>query len=49
VAGPPLTERELRFLRALADRRVPFLIAGLGAAELQRAPIVTQDVSGSGA
>jgi hypothetical protein len=41
---PPLTERELRFLRALAAHGVPFLIVGLSAAALQGAPVVTQDV-----
>jgi hypothetical protein len=44
VAEPPLTERELRFLRALAAHGVPFLIVGLSAAALQGAPVVTQDV-----
>ena len=40
----PLTERELRFLRALSTHSVPFLIVGLSAAALQGAPVVTQDV-----
>ena len=40
----PLTERELRFLRALSAHGVPFLIVGLSAAALQGAPVVTQDV-----
>jgi hypothetical protein len=44
VAEPPLTERELRFLRALSAHGVPFLIVGLSAAALQGAPVVTQDV-----
>lgn len=44
MAEPPLTERELRFLRALAAYGVPFLIVGLSAAALQGAPVVTQDV-----
>ena len=44
AAPPPLSERELRFLRALGERQVPFLIVGLAAAALQGAPIVTQDV-----
>jgi len=41
---PLLTERELRFLRALVDNQVRFLIVGLSAAALQGAPVVTQDV-----
>lgn len=41
---PPLTERELRFLRALAAHGVPYLIVGLSAAALQGAPVVTQGV-----
>ena len=41
---PPLTERELRFLRALGAHGVPFLIVGLSAAALQGAPVVTQDI-----
>jgi hypothetical protein len=44
AAPPPLTERELRFLRALGDRQVRYLIVGLSAAALQGAPVVTQDV-----
>jgi hypothetical protein len=45
VAEPsPLTERELRFLRALTAHGVPFLIVGLSAAALQGAPVVTQDI-----
>lgn len=44
MAAPPLTERELVFLRALGERQVPYLIVGLAAAALQGAPIVTQDV-----
>lgn len=41
---PPLTERELRFMRALVNHQVRFLIVGLSAAALQGAPVVTQDV-----
>jgi hypothetical protein len=41
---PPLTERELCFLRALSAHGVPFLIVGLSAAALQGAPVVTQDI-----
>jgi hypothetical protein len=41
---PPLTERELRFLRALIAQGVPFLVVGLSAVALQGAPVVTQDV-----
>ena len=40
----PLTERELRFLRALTAHGVPYLIVGLSAAALQGAPVVTQDI-----
>ncbi len=42
--SPPLTERELRFLRELVTCGAPFLIVGLSAAALQGAPVVTQDV-----
>lgn len=41
---PPFTDRELRFVRELVSRQVPFLIVGLSAAALQGAPVVTQDV-----
>ena len=41
---PLLTERELRFVRALVHHEVRFLIVGLSAAALQGAPVVTQDV-----
>lgn len=41
---PPLTERELRFVRELVGHEVRFLIVGLSAAALQGAPVVTQDV-----
>ena len=41
---PPLTERELRFLRELVRHNVCFLIVGLSAAAPQGAPVVTQDV-----
>lgn len=41
---PPLTERELRFVRELVNQQVRFLIVGLSAAALQGAPVVTQDV-----
>jgi hypothetical protein len=44
VAAPPLSESELRFLRALRRRKVRFMIVGLSAAALQGAPVVTQDV-----
>lgn len=39
-----LTERELRFVRALVQHEVRFLIVGLSAAALQGAPVVTQNV-----
>jgi len=41
---PPLTERELRFVRELVNYEVRFLVVGLSAAALQGAPVVTQDV-----
>ena len=45
MAEPPLlTERELRFVRALVHHQVRFLIVGLSAAALQGAPVVTEDV-----
>ena len=44
VEPSPLTERELRFLRALSAHGVRFLIVGLSAAALQGAPVVTQDI-----
>ena len=37
-------EAELRFLRALLDHRVDFMLVGLAAATLQGAPVVTQDI-----
>ena len=44
MAAPPLSENELRFLRALLRRKVRFMVVGLSAAALQGAPVVTQDV-----
>ena len=44
MAAPPLSESELRFLRALRRRKVRFIVVGLSAAALQGAPVVTQDV-----
>ena len=44
MAAPPLSESELRFLRALRRRKVRFMVVGLSAAALQGAPVVTQDV-----
>lgn len=44
MAAPPLSESELRFLGAMQDRKVRFLLVGLSAAALQGAPVVTQDV-----
>ena len=44
MAALPLSERELRFLRALLRRKVRFMVVGLSAAALQGAPVVTQDV-----
>lgn len=44
MAALPLSESELRFLRALLRRKVRFMVVGLSAAALQGAPVVTQDV-----
>ena len=44
MAAPPLSESELRFLRALLRWKVRFMVVGLSAAALQVAPVVTQDV-----
>jgi hypothetical protein len=45
VAGRSIfTAREERFLEALVEERVPFLVVGLAAAALQGAPAVTQDI-----
>ena len=44
MAAPLLNENEIRFLRALLERKVRFLVVGLSAAALQGAPVVTQDV-----
>jgi hypothetical protein len=45
VDTPPLlTDRETRFLGALVDEGVEFLVVGLAAAALQGAPAVTQDI-----
>lgn len=40
----PFTDREIRFLKELAKRKVRFMIVGLSAANLQGAPVVTQDI-----
>lgn len=40
----PFTDKESRFLKELAKRRVRFMIVGLSAAMLQGAPVVTQDI-----
>ena len=40
----PLSDKELRFLSALIERDVHFMVVGLSAAALQGAPVVTQDV-----
>jgi hypothetical protein len=37
-------DKELAFLKALVGEKVEFMIVGLGAAALQGAPVVTQDV-----
>jgi hypothetical protein len=45
VAEPGLfSDAEARFLRALTDEGVEFLVVGLSAAALQGAPAVTQDI-----
>ena len=45
MAEPGLfSEAEARFLRALTDEGVEFLVVGLSAAALQGAPAVTQDI-----
>ncbi|GBE05249.1 MAG TPA: hypothetical protein ENG80_04190 [Nitrospirae bacterium] len=38
------TKNEVRFLRELVRCKVNFMIIGLSAAALQRAPVVTQDI-----
>ncbi|MBI2982351.1 MAG: hypothetical protein HYY44_08730 [Deltaproteobacteria bacterium] len=40
----PLTDEEIRFFKALQKKKVPFLVVGLSAANLQGAPVVTQDI-----
>jgi hypothetical protein len=45
VGAPPLfSAKEARFLQALVDEEVEFLVVGLAAAALQGAPAVTQDI-----
>lgn len=45
MASPPLlTDKEARFLEALVDEGVDFLVVGLAGAALQGAPAVTQDI-----
>jgi hypothetical protein len=45
VDAPPLvTAKEERFLRALVEEGVDFMVVGLAAAALQGAPAVTQDI-----
>lgn len=44
MAAPSLNESEVRLLRALSRRKVRFMVVGLSAAAMQRAPVVTQDV-----
>lgn len=43
-APAPFTDREERFLEALVEEGVEFLVVGLAAAALQGAPAVTQDI-----
>lgn len=43
-ASPLLTAKEARFLQALVEEGVEFLVVGLAAAALQGAPAVTQDI-----
>lgn len=40
----PFTGKEVRFLEALVEEGVEFLVVGLAAAALQGAPAVTQDI-----
>lgn len=44
MALPPLSEAERAFLRALEKRGVRFMVIGMGAAVLQGATAVTQDI-----
>jgi hypothetical protein len=44
VADPLLEPGEKAFLKALEELEVPYLIVGAGAAVLQGAPLVTQDI-----
>lgn len=44
AAPPPFTDREERFLQALVEEGVDFLVVGLAAAAVQGAPAVTQDI-----
>ena len=45
MATPPLlTDREARFLEALVEEGVDFLVVGLAGAALQGVPAVTQDI-----
>jgi hypothetical protein len=44
VADALLEPGEKAFLRALGELEVPYLIVGVGAAVLQGAPLVTQDI-----
>ncbi|HEX5037115.1 MAG TPA: hypothetical protein VFX30_08140 [bacterium] len=40
----PFSDKEARFLKELAKHKVRFMIVGLSAANLQGAPVVTQDI-----
>jgi hypothetical protein len=44
VAESWLEPGECQFLRALAELEIPYIIVGLGAAVMQGAPLVTQDI-----
>jgi hypothetical protein len=44
AAPPPFTDKEERFLQALVEEGVEFMIVGLAAAAVQGSPAVTQDV-----
>lgn len=39
-----LTEQEIKFLKELKKRKIPFLVVGVSAAILQGAPLATQDL-----
>lgn len=42
--GLPISEEELNLLKELVARRVPFMLVGMGAAVVQGAAVMTQDL-----